>query len=341
MGDSETNPFCFSSLLCQEDHESCFTEQEEDEENTYCYNTNDNNKPFFVSEDDEEFVQTMFKREEEEKAFFGSKASSSPSLASDDWNSSSIRTQSWFKSARLKALEWIYNTRAQFGFHFKTAYLSVTYFDRFLSKRYIDSGKMWAIRLLSVACLSLAAKMEECNVPMLSEFRVQDYNFESKVIKRMELLVLSALEWKMGSITPFAYLNYFTNKFGGENSQRLVVSTAVELILAMIEETNLIDIRPSIIAASAVLVASDGQLTGKTMELKMNVISFWRSEDKEDMYSCCNLFQEIEKRKVKTPSEFSFSWKNSSFNSTESTKRRLSFNERDHQTSPVKKVHRT
>lgn len=42
---------------------------------------------------------------------------------------------------------------------------------------------------------------------------------------------------------------------------------------------NLMDIRPSIIAAAAVLAVSDGQLTRKTMELKMSVISFWGSQD--------------------------------------------------------------
>lgn len=92
---------------------------------------------------------------------------------------------------------------------------------------------MWAIRLLSVACLSLAAKMEECNVPMLSEFPTQDYDFGSKVIERMELLVLSTLEWNLGSITPFPYLNYFINKFCGDSRTKGLVSSAVELILAM------------------------------------------------------------------------------------------------------------
>lgn len=39
------------------------------------------------------------------------------------------------------------------------------------------------------------------------------------------------------------------------------------------------DIRPSIIAAAAVLAVSDGQLTRKTMEVKMSVISSWGSQD--------------------------------------------------------------
>lgn len=79
--------------------------------------------------------------------------------------------------------------------------------------------------------------MEECKVPTLSEFPVQDYDFESKVIQRMELLVLNTLEWKMGSITPFAYLRYFINKFCGESRPKGLVSSAVKLIMTITKGT--------------------------------------------------------------------------------------------------------
>lgn len=75
--------------------------------------------------------------------------------------------------------------------------------------------------------------MEECKVPALSEFPVQGYDFESNVIQRMELLVLNTLEWKMGSITPFAYLHYFINKFCGESRTKGLVSSAVKLTLTI------------------------------------------------------------------------------------------------------------
>lgn len=39
------------------------------------------------------------------------------------------------------------------------------------------------------------------------------------------------------------------------------------------------DTRPSIIAAAAVLAASDGQLTRKMLELKMSVVSFLQSRE--------------------------------------------------------------
>lgn len=96
----------------------------------------------------------------------------------------------------------------------------------------MQSEQLWAIKLLSVACLSLAAKMEELNVPALSEFQLEDYHFESKVIQRMELLVLNTLEWRMASTTPFAFLYYFITKVWKESPPTNVVSTIVGLILA-------------------------------------------------------------------------------------------------------------
>ena len=85
-----------------------------------------------------------------------------------------------------------------------------------------------------MACLSLAAKMEELKVPALSEFPVEDFNFESKVIQRMELLVLNTLEWKMGSTTPFSFIPYFISKLSIESPPSNKVSQIVELIWVLI-----------------------------------------------------------------------------------------------------------
>lgn len=75
--------------------------------------------------------------------------------------------------------------------------------------------------------------MEECEVPALSEYHVDEYSFEGNVIQRMELLVLNTLEWKMSCATPFTYLNYFTTKFCGQFRHKELINRAVELILAV------------------------------------------------------------------------------------------------------------
>lgn len=75
--------------------------------------------------------------------------------------------------------------------------------------------------------------MEECQAPALSEFAVEEYNFESKVIQRMELLVLNTLEWRMGSITPFAFIHYFIAKFCNQSPPPNVASRTVQLTMAI------------------------------------------------------------------------------------------------------------
>ncbi|KAA8528462.1 hypothetical protein F0562_035817 [Nyssa sinensis] len=206
----------------------------------------------------------------------------------------------WIKSARLNAIKWILKTREFFGFCFQTAYLSVTYFDRFLSKRSINKEKGWAIRLLSVACISLAAKMEECKVPKLSEFPVEEYNFESKVIQRMELLVLNTLEWKMRSVTPFAYIHFYITKLCKDSPSppKIILSRTAELILAIMTDVNLMDHRSSVIAAAATMVVLDQELTKQTLEFKINAFSFLQIED---VFYCYHRTRELDMERIKIP----------------------------------------
>ncbi|CAL0332748.1 unnamed protein product [Lupinus luteus] len=201
--------------------------------------------------------------------------------------------------ARADAINWIFKTRAALGFYFQTAYLSVAYFDRFLSKRSIDNGKQWAIRLLSVACLSLAAKMEECNVPFLLEYQSEGYCFENKVIQRMELLVLTTLQWNMAIVTPLAFLPYFITKLCNETPPFNIFSTTMQLIFTLMKDVNLTDHRPSVVAAAATLVAVDQQLTIEAVKLKMSSIHQYRFLDLKDIFACYNQIQSLYLEKIR------------------------------------------
>ncbi|XP_028806962.1 cyclin-D5-2-like [Neltuma alba] len=261
-----------SSLLCQENQGEVAVD-----EDLYVHFEDSS-----VSEDDE-YVEVLIEKE----IGFGFGRDEESLLLSD-----------WIKTARLYAINWILKTRATFGFRFQTAYLSVTYFDRFLCRRSIDSDKCWAFRLLSVACLSLASKMEECDVPALSEFPSQDYNFESKLIQRMELLVLSALEWNMNLTTPFAFLPYFISKFCNQSPPARIWSNIMQLISTFMTEVNLMDHRPSVIAAAATLVAIDPHLTRNAVELKMSSVSQHWSLEIENIVACYDLIQRLYKEKT-------------------------------------------
>ncbi|XP_073147196.1 cyclin-D5-1-like isoform X2 [Henckelia pumila] len=183
-----------------------------------------------------------------------------------------IQVDEWILQARLGGIDYILGKREFLGIRFHTAYLSVAYLDGFLSRKPITAEKPWAIRLLSMACLSLAAKMEEATVPPLSDFCSEDFNFESRNIQRMELLVLNTLDWRMGLVTPFEFIHFFVKK-PYEQSSRNVVSRIVELILRATRDEKIMRHKPSVIGASATLVAMDSRLTRHELGLKISPLT--------------------------------------------------------------------
>ncbi|WOL17642.1 cyclin-D5-3-like isoform X3 [Canna indica] len=193
--------------------------------------------------------------------------------------------------ARADVVRWIMATKASLGFGLKTAYTAVAYFDRFFEHKSIESmrDKTWALKLLSVACLSLAAKMEEIKVLAISEFAIgEDYRFSSEAVQRMELLVLSTMEWRMLAVTPFPYLNFFASKLE-ETPKDLMISNSIKFIFAAIEVMSSVRFQPSEVAAAAILAALDERLTCKSVESKMIYLSSSGLSNYEHVFACYTL----------------------------------------------------
>ncbi|CAL5081291.1 unnamed protein product [Urochloa decumbens] len=176
-----------------------------------------------------------------------------------------LRSRSIDPAARAESVAWILKVQGYYGFLPLTAYLAVNYMDRFLSlHRLPEDG--WAMQLLAVTCLSLAAKMEETLVPSLLDLQVEGtsrYVFEPGTILRMELLVLTALNWRLRSVTPFTFIDFFACKVdpGGRHT-RCLIARATQVILAAMHDIEFLDHCPSSMAAAAVLCA-----TGETPSL--------------------------------------------------------------------------
>lgn len=73
--------------------------------------------------------------------------------------------------ARDEAVEWMLNVNSHYRFSALTAILAINYFDRFISSIHFQRDKPWMIQLVVVTCLSLAAKVEETQVPLLLDFQ--------------------------------------------------------------------------------------------------------------------------------------------------------------------------
>ncbi|CAL4943226.1 unnamed protein product [Urochloa decumbens] len=249
-------------------------------------------------EDDEEYMDHLVSKESS-FCCSPSSSSSSPAFSSDfsdagaESPSPMVTSEDWFRCARRDTVKWILETRAWFGFSHRTAYLAIAYFDRFCLRRCFDVSVMpWAARLLAVACASLAAKMEEYRAPPLPEFQADDQGrgFTSSSIRRMELLVLSTLEWRMGGVTPFDYLPCLASRLrrhgGGEGGLAAAAKAAADLIFSAAQATSVLDYRPSTVAVAAVLAATHGAMTKEALESKMRSLAPSSLLDKEDVYAC-------------------------------------------------------
>lgn len=65
---------------------------------------------------------------------------------------------------------------------------------------------------------------------------VAKHIFEPRTIQRMELLVLSVLDWRLRSITPFSFIAYFACKLDSAGTYAgFLVSRATEIILSNIQ----------------------------------------------------------------------------------------------------------
>lgn len=78
--------------------------------------------------------------------------------------------------ARKQALGLFFKVKEHYGFNALTMVLAVNYFDRFISSLKLRQDNPWMSQLAAVACLSLAAKVEETQVPLLLDLQVC-YNF--------------------------------------------------------------------------------------------------------------------------------------------------------------------
>ncbi|KAK1302631.1 Cyclin-D4-1 [Acorus calamus] len=209
---------------------------------------------------------------------------------SDSWGK--LKSGSLDLSVRRDAIDWILKVHAYYSFGPLSAYLSINYLDRFLSLYEIPQGKAWMTQLLSVACLSLAAKMEESDVPLSLDLQVGEskFVFEARTIQRMELLVLSTLKWRMQSVTPFSFIDYFLHQAnGGESPPKSSISRSIELILSTIRGIDFLEYRPSEVAAAvAVSVTRETQVVDMNMALS-NCIHI----EKERVLRCCGLMKDM------------------------------------------------
>ncbi|KAJ8545607.1 hypothetical protein K7X08_018190 [Anisodus acutangulus] len=162
-------------------------------------------------------------------------------------------------SLRRHSLFLISQAQSSYKFDDYIAYFAVNYIDRFLSKQVVLENKPWIVRILVIASLSLAAKMRNVNVPLPDIQKNVGLIFYAQSIHRMESLILTTLNWRLRSITPFSFLQFIISFFqlGDSSLTQSLKQRASDIIFSTQYEIKLFEYKPSILAASALLCAAD------------------------------------------------------------------------------------
>ncbi|KAG5061216.1 Cyclin-D3-2 [Glycine soja] len=157
-------------------------------------------------------------------------------------------------SPRHDVVRWISTVSDFHAFAPLTTVLAVNYFDRFVTTlRFQSEQKPWMTHLAALACVSLAAKVEETRVPLLFDFQVGEskFLFEAKTIQKMELLVLSTLEWKMNPVTPISFFQHFLARLGlKRHLHSEFLCRCQRLLLSVIADSRVMSYLPSTLAAA-------------------------------------------------------------------------------------------
>ncbi|CAA2982504.1 cyclin-D3-3-like isoform X1 [Olea europaea subsp. europaea] len=206
-----------------------------------------------------------------------------------------IKSDGSLKIMRKEAVKWIAKVIAHYGFNANTAVLAVNYYDRFVTSSSFQKEKPWMSQLAAVACLSIAAKVEETQVPLLLDLQVEEskYVFDSKTIQNMELLVLSTLRWNMNPVTPISFCDHIARRFELMTNLHWEFLTRCEsLVLSIIIDPRLVHYLPSVIAGATMIYVIREIEPCNAMEYQNQLMSVLRIS-KERIDDCDKLILEV------------------------------------------------
>jgi len=151
---------------------------------------------------------------------------------------------------RAILVDWMAEVQESFELNHETMYLAVKMVDLYLGKQLVKREKL---QLVGATCLYIAAKYDERCPPAIDDFcYICDDAYGQKEILNMEAVVLRTMNFDIGMPLSYRFLRRYSRcaKFGMD------ILTLARYVLEMsLMEYEFIDIKDSMIAASALLLA--------------------------------------------------------------------------------------
>ncbi|XP_057513909.1 putative cyclin-D7-1 [Actinidia eriantha] len=200
--------------------------------------------------------------------------------------------------ARFRAMQWLLKSQSRLNLSCQTVFNAANYFDRYLSMNQCTGWKYWMVELLAIACLSVASKFGETAHPPLHEIQMEvlDHSFQSSLIQRMELTLLKALGWRLGSITAYSYIELLMcdiDKYSLNSLALGQLTTKVtELLLGTLSDSKFLEFRPGVIAISALRCVIKESLPSTKMSNLTSLSRLIPQHQKDDLIKCYKIMEE-------------------------------------------------
>ncbi|XP_074313173.1 cyclin-D3-1-like [Silene latifolia] len=277
----------YDELYCEEEK----WENDDDEENTDFGNL----MPLMLLEQDlfweDEELQSLFIKEKNQGIF-------------NNNNNNNKNINISLICGRKEAVEWMLKVNSYYGFSALTSILGVNYFDRCISSdiSIIQEDKPWTIQLAAVTCLSLAAKVEETHVPFLLDLQVEGARpiFEPRDIQKMEILVLSTLEWKMHPVTSISFLDHIIRRLGLKNHLHWeFLRKCEDLLLSLLSDWRFVNYLPSVLATATMMHVIDQIEHCNPLEYQTQLLNVLNIS-KENVKDCYDQIVETSSRRIES-----------------------------------------
>mmetsp|Transcript_42808 Transcript_42808/g.64424 ORF Transcript_42808/g.64424 Transcript_42808/m.64424 type:complete len:335 (+) Transcript_42808:62-1066(+) len=158
---------------------------------------------------------------------------------------------------RQKMVTWFQQIVDHCGFDRESVLIATSYLDRFLMTK---SGvpalhNKNTFQLVAMTCLYIAIKLFEPEVinPAIVSFLSENL-YSEKQITEMEMVILSALQWRVQPPTAVAFVRHFLALADlGERAKNLIIEVSGAQIENAITNYDFVGTKPSLVAAASIL----------------------------------------------------------------------------------------
>ena len=151
---------------------------------------------------------------------------------------------------RAILIDWLIEVHLKFRLVPETLYLCVNIIDRYCSVINVPRTKL---QLVGVTALFLACKHEEIYPPEVRDcVYITDRAYDRQEVLDMEQTILRVLKWKLSLPTAFPFLDRFLSL---TKASPMTKVTAAYYLERTLQEHDMLQYRPSMICASAVILA--------------------------------------------------------------------------------------